>query len=211
MINRKFFFDNVRLTLFGGTLKAGQVKGLEFLLNQWEPVHSEWDDRWLAYALGTTHHETDTRMQPIREYGRAQYFELNYGPGGRNPARARRMGNTRVGDGAAYCGRGYVQLTWKNNYAAASRHLEQVFRQPIDLVASPDLAMKPEYAAEIMFHGMHVGLFTGKRFLDYLSKTPDGNIGKDEWVNARRIINGTDKAAVIANIARRYYQAISYL
>jgi len=31
-----------------------------------------------------------------------------------------------------------------------------------------------------------------------------------DWVNARRIINGTDKANLIADYARRYYGAISY-
>lgn len=211
MINRKFFFDQARLSLFGGTLKSAQVNGIEFILNQWEPTHAHWDDRWLAYALGTTHHETDMHMQPIREYGSTKYLENNYGPAGRNPARARRMGNTQPGDGVRYCGRGFVQLTWKNNYAAMSRHLSQVFGQDIDLVAHPDLAMQPEYAAEIMFHGMHVGAFTGKKFSDFFSKTADGRIGKDDWVNARRTINGTDRASVIASIARRYYSAISYL
>jgi len=53
-----------------------------------------------------------------------------------------RMGNTEKGDGAKYIGRGLIQLTGKDNYAAASKDLG------IDLVNHPELAESPEVAAK---------------------------------------------------------------
>lgn len=54
-----------------------------------------------------------------------------------------RMGNTAKGDGFKYRGRGFIQLTGKDNYGAASRGIG------IDLVANPDRAATPEIAAKV--------------------------------------------------------------
>lgn len=55
-----------------------------------------------------------------------------------------------------------------------------------------------------MFLGMTAGWFTGKKLADYF------NPKKENWIYARRIINGTDKANLIASYAKRYYSSISY-
>ena len=98
--------------------------------------------------------------------------------------------------GTTYYGRGYVQLTWLVNYRKASQHLG------IDFVKNPDLVMDPENAAYIMFQGMADGWFTGKEFADYISA------GNRDYYNARRIINGTDKAGEIADYAIRFEAAL---
>ena len=200
MINRRFFFDRARLTLFGGTLRARQVTGLTVILDLFEPAHAANDDRWLAYMLATAHHETDRTMWPIDEYGSDAYFERRYGPRplGQNPRLARRLGNREPGDGARYHGRGFVQITGRANYRAMGARLN------IDLEASPDRTKEPAIAAAIMWIGMTEGLFTGKKLADYFSPS------REDWRGARRVINGVDKADLIADIAQRYYAAISH-
>ena len=54
-----------------------------------------------------------------------------------------RMGNTEAGDGYRFRGRGYTQLTGRDNYEAASEALG------IDLVNNPDMAADPEVAAKV--------------------------------------------------------------
>ena len=174
-INRKFFFDYVRLHLFGGGLNQSQVGGLNAILDYWEGDYKGKDDRWLAYMLATAHHETDRKFQAIAEYGK--------GKGKPYPP---------------YYGRGLVQLTWKTNYDKMGR----VFN--VDLVNHPEKALDLDLSVKIMFYGMTKGSFTDKKLSDYF----DG--AKENWVQARRIINSLDKANLIAGYGKQFYAAISY-
>lgn len=89
-------------------------------------------------------------------------------------------------NGRAYYGRGLVQLTWLHNYEKLGALLN------LPLVSEPDLALDVDVAVAIMFEGMIHGHFTGKKLSDYFS------VAKNDPVNARRIINGTDKAKQFA-------------
>ena len=89
-------------------------------------------------------------------------------------------------------GMGFVQLTWRRNYEHAGKKLG------VDFVANPKLLLKPEHAATILVLGMDEGWFTGKKLSDYIT------LQKSDFTGARRIVNGTDKAAEIARIARAY-------
>jgi len=195
MTDRKKFFDRVRAGILGPTLDEREVSGCNAILD----ACKGWPISWTAYALATAYHETAHTMQPIKEYGGEKYFNRMYGPEGANPARARRNGNTKPGDGARYCGRGYVQLTWKNNYASMGGLLG------IDLVGNPDLALNADVAARILREGMGKGRFTGRSLADCL---PD-EIGKlEQFLQARRIINGNDKALLIAQYALKFQEAL---
>jgi len=108
------------------------------------------------------------------------------------------LGNTENGDGVKFHGRGYVQLTGRSNYRKAGKLVG------VDLLKDPNRALDLEIAGKILFVGMETGLFTGKKFGDYFYKT------KEDWFNARRIINRLDKAPQIAAYAKKFYGAIGY-
>ncbi len=117
---------------------------------------------------------------------------------GDRPHVAKRLGNLQPGDGVKFHGRGYVQLTGRTNYQDMTNRLG------VDLVNNPDLALNVDNAVKIIFEGMMKGTYTGKKLADYF------NPNKEDWRNARRIVNGTDKATLIAGYGRKFYGAISY-
>ncbi|WP_037552731.1 glycoside hydrolase family 19 protein [Sphingomonas sp. URHD0057] len=192
----KAFFDLLRTGLLGPVLTAEEVKGCNAVLEAMEGLPIS----YVAYALATAYHETASTMQPIREYGGTIYFTRMYDVTGARPQLALANGNTCAGDGPKYCGRGYVQLTWKNNYDRASKECG------VDLVAYPDKAMNPDIAAKIMRSGMEHGWFTGKSFKDYLPI--QGKATRQQFLFARYIINGRDKADKIADHAIEFQRAL---
>lgn len=190
------FFDEIRPLFPKRQLTAKQVAGMEVIITAWRQEHPEKDGKYLAYLLATAYHETAHTMQPIKEYGGVRRANRLYGIEGRNPSRARRMGNRRRGDGAKYMGRGFVQLTWKNNYRKAGLHCG------VDLVKKPHLAMKPDIAAKILIEGCMSGWFTGSALTSHIDPL------KANYRSARRVVNGNDKASLIAGYAKRFQGAI---
>jgi len=158
-----------------GTLAEDQQAGLLALLGFLEADDQITDLRWAAYCLATAKWETGQTFEPVAEFGRGKGHKYGL------PA----------ANGQTFYGRGYVQLTWDYNYKAMSKPCG------VDLYAQPDLAMKPEIAYRIMSYGMRNGSFTGVGFKRYI----DGD--KCEFVSARKIINGTDQAALIADYATK--------
>lgn len=187
------FFASLRQS-FGG-LSQEQVDGLNVLL----PGMGAWPLSFVSYALATAYHETAHTMQPIHERGGEAYFRRRYDITG-NPDKARELGNLSPGDGVKYAGRGYVQLTGKANYRKAEAALG------VPLVANPDLAMKADVAAKILVWGMESGSFTGKKLAHYLPQ--HGPADRAAFKQARRIINGTDRADEIAGIALSFQRAL---
>jgi hypothetical protein len=190
------FFKMMRDGLLGPTLSQSEIDGCNAILQAMDGLPLS----WTAYALATAYHETASTMQPIREYGGPTYFTRMYDVTGARPKLAVANGNTCAGDGPRYCGRGYVQLTWKNNYKRAGDECG------VDLVANPDKAMEPAIAAKILRHGMQEGWFTGKSFSSYLPAV--GRATPQQYFNARYIINGTDKAQQIAAHAKAFETAL---
>lgn len=166
-----------------GKLSASQRSGLTTIVDE-ATARNTFLNR-LAYILATSWWETAKTMQPVRE---AFYISKN-----EEKAEAWRKKNLHY---YPYYGRGYVQLTWKDNYKKVS----QVYNH--DFVAKPDDIMIPAYAIKILFDGMEQGWFTGKALDDYIDliEEPD-SVDLQEYVKARKIINGKDKAETIGKIA----------
>lgn len=95
-----------------------------------------------------------------------------------------------------YVGMGFVQLTWKANYQKASKALG------VDFVANPRKLLEPRYSATILVTGMKEGWFTTKALDDYIT------LYKSDFIGARRIVNGTDRAKLIAGYAVEYDAAL---
>lgn len=194
--NRKKFFDIYRNRF--GTLTQPLVDALDFLIDQIEQderfTDSEKDRRQLAYCLATFKWETAHTMRPIDEFGTDERFNRLYGP---ETKVGKVLGNTQPGDDARFKGRGYVQLTGRANYKRAGSILN------VDLVNDPDLAKKPPLAYRIAVQGMKEGWFTGRRLDQFIKdNTPP------DYEKARSIINGTDKAQTIADMARRFDEVL---
>ena len=131
-----------------------------------------------AYLMATAKHETASTMMPISEYGRGK--GKPYGKHGKH--------------GQAQYGRGYVQLTWDSNYERADKELGLGGA----LIKDFNLALQPTIAAQILVRGCSEGWFTGKKLSDYLP---------GDYRGARRVVNGLDKAALIAGYARSFEAA----
>jgi predicted chitinase len=179
-------FDAIR-TMYHNGLVQNQVDSINAILAG-AAKHGITDVRQISYMLATAYHEAG--FLPLEEIGKGKglaygsKLDMGAGPGHRVPYDT---------PDVIYYGRGLVQLTWKCNYAQFGKMLG------IDLVNHPELALNTTYAAEILVVGMQKGMFTGRKLADYFNSTnpPDA-------LNARKIINGLDKAELISG----YYQII---
>jgi hypothetical protein len=181
-IDRQSFFGKVRASLFNNNLTQPQVDGLNALLDGFQQRYPAGDARWLAYYLATAKWETNGTMQPVRE---AYWLSEDW-----------RKANLRY---YPYYGRGYVQLTWKNNYERESR----ADRTGIDLVTDPDVALQPDVAAQVLFVGMENGDFGGGGIGHYFNDTTE------DPVQARQLVNAMDHAESIAALYRDFKAALS--
>lgn len=182
----KAFFDSLRASLFHNGMTQQQVDGINAILAAWAK-HGDGDDRKLAYILGTAFHESD-RFFAMEEYASGKAYE------GRKS-----LGNTQPGDGVKFKGRGFVQITGRRNYTDWSKRLG------IDLLARPERASERPIAARIIVEGMMLGTFTGKKLGDYINSNMEIVKG---FVEARRTVNGTDRAQLIAGHAWKFLKAL---
>ena len=188
-IDRDKFFAAVRDAPFGGNLSQGQVDGLNYLLDTWEDYYqSDEDIRWLAYALATAFHETAQTMAPIEEYGK-----------GGSASYAKPAGPYDQ----CYYGRGFVQLTWEDNYIKGEQVLKDKFDLECPMHRYPHRMLEHEPAALVLFDGSIDGWFTGVGLPQYFNDTTE------DPYNARRVINGTDCAQQIAGYYQNFKKALT--
>lgn len=183
-MNTENLFNAIRTVT--KTLSQVQVDSVNAILASCAK-HLITDKRHIAYILATALHES--RFKPIEEIGKGaglpygKMLDIGGGPNKRKPY---------TSPNKLFYGRGFVQLTWLSNYRAFGNMLK------VDLVNRPELAMQIDIAAEILVIGMQKGMFTGARLIDSFNKT------ESDPFEARHIVNGNDKAALIAG----YYDKI---
>ncbi len=196
------FFAYARRAPFGGRLSQGQIDGMNALFRCWASPKIAGSDnkRLLAYILASVFHETAGRMLPVRETlastdagaisaldkafkaGRLRQVKTPYWRKGKN--------------GKAYFGRGDIQLTHEDNYEKLGKRIG------VDLVGNPSLALDIDISAEIAIVGMLEGLFTGRKLTEFF------NLKKDDAIGARAVVNGTDKAKLIAGYYKSFLDAL---
>lgn len=177
--DRETFFNLVRQKPFNGKLAQQQVDGMNAILGAWEADFEGQDLRWLANPLAQTYHETGGAMWPIEEYKKGE---------------GQPYGKKDPETGQTYYGRGYVQITWRENYARADSELGLTKDTGMEWHA--ERALDSTIAADTMFQGMMAGWFrksgspaTPNTLMKYFNTTTN------DVYNAREIING-DKSKV---------------
>jgi hypothetical protein len=181
MIDGKYFFDNYPFR----PLDESGVMTINKIFEFFDKDEQYTNLRELAYVLATAFHESAfTWRTDIREIGRGK---------------GRKYGQPDTTTGKVYYGRGLCQLTWRFNYERFSEILN------LDLVNNPDFALETENSISILMIGMRDGLFTSRKLSSYF------NNKITDWVNARRIVNGTDCAHAIAAKAMKFYIGLRYL
>lgn len=123
-------------------------------------------------AMATVRVEVGKGFLPIAEYATGDAYE------GRLD-----LGNTQVGDGRRYKGRGYIQLTGRANYTDFGKKLN------LDLVNNPQLALDPIVASQIFAR-----YFQDRKCVEACinaGKFAAGTKESDEaWKKVRVLVNG---------------------
>lgn len=201
-------WDSQNSTYLKRTLNASSKLSLKKLLTAILEFYANSDKCPLpkiAYMLATVKLETYNYLtgvlfEPISELGGDDYAAKMYDPIlGKTTSRKKtafQLGNAVKGDGVKYKGRGFVQITGKNNYQKFKTLLN------IDLITYPEKAIEWDTSFKIMTIGMRDGTFTGKKLSEYFTDS------STDYYNARRIINGTDHASVIKKYAEEFEKCL---
>ena len=178
-MDRKIFYDTVRPHV---NLTEQNVFGMERLFDYVEHYQSHLAAQPLAYDIATAWWESGQTMHPVKE---AYWLSEEW-----------RKKNLRY---YPWYGRGLVQTTWEENYrkiAIAMGIPEETF------LKDPDLLLEFRYALPALFVGMEQGIYTGKKTGDYIDDIDESDAEDlKEYKAARKVVNGTDKAETIANLA----------
>lgn len=186
--------------------KPGQhFSGTDAIIDAWNADPRLTDTRWLAYILATAYHETAFRMHPVRE-GLASSDESAIKILSRsNCCKNKTYWRVDPKTGRGYFGRGYVQLTWDYNYQRADKRfgVESEEYDAGSYYWEPDNALAPDSSVKITYDGMIYGWFTGHCLLRHFQPNKQG-----DWKDARRIINGLDRATDIGEHAQKFEEII---
>ena len=103
-------------------------------------------------------------FSPEKEQGTEAYFRRMY-------AFKRALGNTEPGDGARFCGRGFIPVRGRAEYARFGKLVG------VDLMEDPDRALDPAVAARILAY-------------DFMLKGVPKAAAEGDWVKVQRLVRG---------------------
>lgn len=209
MFDRKYLFDLLRNAPFGGSLLKAQVFAVGLILDSCMAMGLR--KEYTAYILATAFHETGGKFGVSVEnlnysvaalkskFSRSRISSADAERYGRKTGRPanqkaianliyggewgrKNLGNTQADDGWTYRGHGWPQLTGRRNFTL------------FGFASNPSAAAEIENTVKILVRGMVEGLFTGKKLSDFWSESTQ----TFDAVGARKTVNGTDKASLIA-------------
>ena len=122
--NKPITLENPKANVLAQRAQKSGIKGIELAQFLAQMEHESWDFR------------------KMKEVPQGKDYFKRYDPK-HAPRTAQKLGNVKAGDGERFRGRGFIQLTGRDNYRAASQALG------VDLIKNPDLAARPDIAAEI--------------------------------------------------------------
>lgn len=185
--------EDLFFTMFAvefGSMNDDQRAGLRQLLGFIAEDPEMHNVQWAAYLLATAKHETTHKLQPIDETGKGSGHrgkkkngKDDYGVpvtiiGGDGEPLKDGRGNAIQ---HVFYGRGYVQITWADNY----KKMGQRLGYGDDLYYNPERVKDPKTAYQIASLGMREGLFYGgNKLRDHITYE------SFDYFKARDIING---------------------
>ncbi len=162
----------IAYAMFPVTPRRNIRKHLPYVLRALEGLALD-DPRMVLVALSTIAAETEGFV-PISEY--KSRYNTGRGAAPFNLYEGRTdLGNTQPGDGARFKGRGFVQLTGRDNYERIGRKLEL----RTSLADEPKQANDPKVAAEIL-----------ARFLKDKERKIRAAMSNKDLKRVRRLVNG---------------------
>jgi hypothetical protein len=177
MIDKVKFYQEIRNKGLFKVLSQKQVDTIDAVLNECDKQGVS-DIRQVAYIFATGYWEAHNPKKPAERFTPMKEF------GGMAYLKGKKY--------YPYFGRGLSQLTWVYNYKKEGARLG------LDLLNNPDLILDIPVAANSHVYCMRHGSYTGKKLSDYI------NDKICDYQNARRIVNGKDKATEIASIAKKF-------
>jgi putative chitinase len=234
-MDKSKFYDHLRSTLLRSGVRDNHVLAMDELIKDMDGRPAS----WIAYAMATAWHETGGKMTPNTEtlnynvqgllntFGRHRISEADarrlgrkQGEGPLSVARQREignllyggdwgrrnLGNTEPNDGWTFRGRGMDHCTGRRNYKVTGDDIG------VDLIANPEALLVLANAIKALHTGMVSGRYAGDRtgrhnFARHLPAS--GSATHEQFVAARRIINGVDKADQIARHAIIFQAALN--
>lgn len=203
-MNPELFWNGLRQDVFGGKMTQGVVDTVNIIVDTYYGEYiNRGDPDHLAYILATAYHESyhatlNPEWLPVREgFAKSNAGAISAVTKLYNQGRIRVNYALPEANGNSYYGRGYAQITWLRNYIKMGKRIG------VDLEKYPDLALERSVAAKLLVIGSVEGLYTGKSLFDY-----DLKDSLFDAYNARRVINGLDKADKIERDYERVYGAI---